>query len=405
MPPEFDEEDDLRSSLMASFEAFDAGKLTSENADSFEITKPTAERATEGGASGAGLGGKSAQHTGDAAKPPAAGGGGDQSNPRDRQRDEQGRFTKGEGDAPGDKPKGAETSPRQPDQSKPQQGEQQPAQDRQATDQPPAPPEGLSQKAMQLWGTATPEQRAYIAETEGTLAKLAAPMTPIFQQAKEVNVPWPEFVGNLAKYEKALRADPIGTMIHLANHLRVDLDELADLALQRREQNGGGGNGQQQQQQPQNFNSVLQPYVDRLTQLENSARSREQAEQQRQEDARRAQVDAIRSEMDAFSKSQAAPFWNDVKGDIVAQMRAVAATKPNAPIADILKDAYDRAVWANPATRAKAQAEQQRSQRSRILHDVSDHRGTTPRIPPAANGRDISARDEVAAAWDAYDNR
>lgn len=387
-------EDDRRSELTALFEAFDEGKLTQENAHSFELeSKPTAKTERDGGASGADQGGQAAQHTGDAAKPPAAGGE-QQPASRDRTRDDLGRFAKGEGQAPGQKPAGADTSPKQPQQAtQPQTDQQQQA----ATDQAQPAPQGISPRAQQLWGTATPEQRQYIAETEGALARLAEPMRGVFEAAKEINVPWPDFIKNVTAYERSLRTNPLETMIQIADHMKIDLDELADLAAARR------GNPQQQQQ-PNDFNRVLQPYEQRIAQLETKLTSREQADQQAQQQQRQAQVNAIKAEMETFKNSGQAPLWGDVQSELMAHMRVAAAAKPNATTTELIKDAYDRAVWANPATRAKVQAEQQRAQRSRQIQDVTDHRGSQPRTP--LNGSEnLSLRDELAKNWDAVHAR
>jgi hypothetical protein len=396
-------EDDRRSELTALFEAFDDGKLTAENANSFELDKPTAKTERDGGASGADQGGQAAQHKGDAVKPPATGGEQQQTS-RDRTRDDLGRFAKGAEDASGQKkPQDAGATPAKPDQATQQQQAQQPA-DKPATEQATPAPEGLSARASQLWGTATPELRQYMQETEGTLAKLAEPMRDVFTAAKEIGVPWPQFLGNVMSYERSLRNDPMGTMIHMARNLGVDLDELADMAIATRGGQGGGAPAQQQQQQPNEINRVLQPFQQRIAQLETKLTSREQAEQEAQHRQRQTQVDAIKREMQSFSQSGNAPHWASVQGELMGHMRAVVAENPNASTAELIKSAYDRAVWANPATRAKVLAEQQRSERSRQLEDATSHRGG-PTRQPMNGSENLTLRSEIERNWDAVHSR
>jgi hypothetical protein len=65
-----------------------------------------------------------------------------------------------------------------------------------------------------------------------------------------------------------------------------------------------------------------------------------------QDTASRAElVNKIAADVDAFAKDPAHPFFEEVSVDIEALLRS--------GVAKDLQDAYDRAVWANPTTRAK----------------------------------------------------
>jgi hypothetical protein len=68
--------------------------------------------------------------------------------------------------------------------------------------------------------------------------------------------------------------------------------------------------------------------------------------------ARNQQVAKLAEELDAFAKDPANPYFDDVAEDVALIIRA--ERQAGRQIA--LKDAYEKAVWANPATRAKETA-------------------------------------------------
>ena len=85
---------------------------------------------------------------------------------------------------------------------------------------------------------------------------------------------------------------------------------------------------------------TIQALQAKLTGLETAIQERSQ----RELDAARAEV---QKEVDAFAADEKAhPYFNEVATDIVAFVSHGAS----------LQDAYDKAVWANPVTRAKEQA-------------------------------------------------
>lgn len=406
-------EDDVRADLMAGFELFDAGKLTADNAYDFELpakkpTDNTTERKADGGADGADQGERGRQTV----KPDSSPATGDDKDSRDRQRDAHGRFAKGEGESdPAAKPAGAETQAKPGDkppaadaQAKPPESA---AQQTQAASPEPAP-DGLGAKASQLWATATPEVRDYIASTESALAKLAGPVSEAMTVAKEIGIPWNQYVGNLIKTEVGLRKNPMDTMLWIAERQGIDLDALADYAIERR----AGRNPSQPGQAniPPELQHVVAPLVEQVAQLTSRLSQREQAEATARQDAETREREHYKREVATFAAAN--PNWNDVKSEAFALMSVVARQKPNATFTEIIKDAYDRAVFANPAVRAKIQAEAdakareaQRARGSRALETLTSHRGgPTSQARPVANGSD-NLRDEISANFAAFDAR
>jgi hypothetical protein len=409
--PQFDDEDDekevsTRDALVAAFEAFDAGDLTSENAHTFELKTDTTQRDdADGGAKGADQGERGRQQNGKPDSSPATGGDKDS---RDRARDQAGRFAKGEGEGEGHKP-ATDTKPRdgqKPDQA-PQPGAQQ--QEQPATAAPPAaaPPPGLTPEASALWDKAAPDVRAYIAQREASLAHIAESMTPILGGAKEHNLPWNEYATRLVKADKFLRSSPLDAMLWLADQHGVDLDALADMAAAKRAGITLQPNAPQQQQHP-DINRAVQPIASQVQEIASKLQQREEAEQRQVREAQEARRAAVRREMDDFASKQ--PHWDKVKDETFALIPAMQARLPNAGVREIMQAAYERAIYANPEVRAEmlkqeqAKArEQRRHQNSRNLEGLTDHRGTPNQQRP--NGQATTLRGEIEANWAAYDSR
>lgn len=411
---EIDNEDDTRALLMAGFESFDSGRLTAENAYDFELPakEPTAKKESDGGAPGADQGERGGQQSGKADSSPAAG---DDKNSRERPRDDAGRFAKGEGAGDAGKPAAADPQAKAgekpagaAEQQKPQTAADDQQQPAAASAEPPPP--GIGARAAQLWATATPEQRAYIADTEGALAKLAKPMEAVFTAAKEVGVPWDKFVGNLTSVERQLRTNPMDTLVWIAERSGVDLDELADYALAKRDGRPAPAGAQAQQQIPQQFQQVVAPLAEQVAQISSRLTQRERDEAVQREQAQAAQQAAVKREVDAFAAAN--QHWKTVEAEAIALMPLVLRQTPNATIPEILRAAYDRAVYANPEVRAKVAAEaaakaaeQQRNTRSRSLESLTGHRGAPAASAHTAANGSGNLRDEIAANWAAVDAR
>jgi hypothetical protein len=402
-----DDEDDekeisTRDALVAAFEAFDAGELTNENAHTFELKPDTKPNGAEAGADARGEPGRG--------KPDGSPATEADKDSRDRARDESGRFAKGEGEGEGHKP-ATDTKPQdgqKPDQA-PQPGAQQ-QQEQPATAAPPAaaPPAGLTPEATALWDKATPDVRAYIAQREASLAQIAESMTPILGGAKEHNLQWGEYANRLVKADKFLRQSPLDAMLWLADQHGVDLDALADMAAAKRAGLNLQPNAPQQQTQHPDINRAVQPIVSQVQEIASKLQQREEAEQRQVREAQEARRAAVRREMDDFASKK--PHWDKVQHEVYALIPAVQTRKPNASVRDVMEDAYERAVYANPEVRAEllkqeqAKArDQRRHQNSRSLEGLTDHRGTPNQQRP--NGQAASLRGEIEANWAAYDSR
>lgn len=85
------------------------------------------------------------------------------------------------------------------------------------------------------------------------------------------------------------------------------------------------------------------PLMQRIQQLEGFITSQTQSQQQQV-------MTGIVSEIDKFA--QTAEFFEDVKAEMPALVQLVKGQNPQMSHQEVLKTAYDRAVWANPHTRA-----------------------------------------------------
>lgn len=117
-----------------------------------------------------------------------------------------------------------------------------------------------------------------------------------------------------AKLSTASPADKLATILDIAKHYGVQLTP-----------------GEQAPANPE-----LQYVKEKLTSLESALTAREQAELTQARSR-------VASEVEAFSSDPANPYFDEVAEDIVAMIN----------IGMPLKDAYEKAVWANPVTRQK----------------------------------------------------
>jgi hypothetical protein len=114
--------------------------------------------------------------------------------------------------------------------------------------------------------------------------------------------------------------------------------------------------------------------------------------------------------VDTFAQANA--HWKDVEAEALALMPVVLRQNPRATIPEILKGAYDRAVYANPEVRAKVAAEaaraaeeQRRGARSRDLESLTSHRGSPATSANTAANGSATLRDEILANWPSVDAR
>ena len=118
---------------------------------------------------------------------------------------------------------------------------------------------------------------------------------------------------------------------HLAQQYGVDLGNIT----------------QQQSQDQQQVDPRYQQLQDQLHQIQQHLTGQQQTVQKQEHER-------VAKEVNAFAADAAHPYFDDVADDMVPFLKSGAS----------LQDAYDKAVWANPVTRAKEQARIQQDQQA-----------------------------------------
>jgi hypothetical protein len=144
-----------------------------------------------------------------------------------------------------------------------------------------------------------------------------------------------------------------------------------------------------------------QPAADpRITQLHQTVTSLQQ-------EAHARKLADANSAIATVSKDK--PHWAEVENDLPRFLTIVNQSKPNASHADKLQEAYDMAVWANPATREKLIAAQTaaatKTAAERAQADKARRGAISTNGSPVASGASIpkqdyeTAHDAARAAW------
>jgi hypothetical protein len=101
----------------------------------------------------------------------------------------------------------------------------------------------------------------------------------------------------------------------------------------------------------------------KITALEQRVQSFEQKEQQRQQQAVEQSRQTVQSAITQFAAdTKSNPYFKDVETDVAAILPGIVQQNPGASHKELLKIAYDKAVWANEPIRAKLLAEQKKAE-------------------------------------------
>lgn len=322
-----------------------------------------------------------------------------------RERSEDGKFANKDGITP---PKAKEAAPAPqldgkdapkavtstPDQQ-PEAGKVEPGKP-----QPPAidAPASWSGEMKAKWANLPSEAQTYIAQREqeahtriSQLGQYAKQMEPIRNAISEhgsyiqqVGKPPAQFVSELFSAAQALDRNPVQALKDLARHYRVDPFNLIDDGTQP--------------QQPNPDVANLQHEIAQLRAQQQQWASQQEQQARASEEAKFA---SVASEIDAFSKDKA--DWNDLQADIIASVAAIREQKPKASNAEVLQEAYDRARWANPTTRARMQQEAQSQSEAKRVEEAKkaaaaastasrlNVSGSRPQATPADMDADLRA--------------
>jgi hypothetical protein len=236
-----------------------------------------------------------------------------------RSRDERGRFAPKEGEQQAPDPtKGNQPKEGEKAAQRPPQGQEEPLQIR--------PPVGWSAAAKAQFNRLPPEVQESVARREQEINKGFAVLsdykgldefTPLI---KASNTTHAEVMRRAIDWERSLKTNPVGTVLHVAKIAGVDLRQLVGMQGQAPQQ-------QQQQRPPQGQTQMgLDPrQVEQLVQ-------RTVAEREAMAEVNRFMSDPANVHAEAVAEHMAALISSGQAKD--------------------LQDAYDKATWANPEIRA-----------------------------------------------------
>lgn len=221
------------------------------------------------------------------------------------------------------------------------------------------PPRSWPKELAEKWGAVPPEVQAQIAKREaeahqtisrlGQVAKAAEPIQRMIQERsgylQRVGMPPAEFMARAFDISERMDSgDAIGALRELAAAYKIDVSQLAPNPLDPPELDA-------LRRENAEMKRVLssRQYQERVT--------AEQAAAQQNAELTRV-VSEVRSGKE---------HWSEVETELLASIGALRTANPSLSPKELLEQAYDRAVWANPTTRAKLEAQQrEKAERERI---------------------------------------
>jgi hypothetical protein len=219
-----------------------------------------------------------------------------------------------------------------------------------------AVPKSWKPEYHEAWGKLDPKVQEYVGQRENemasgiesvkgdaavgrTLKEVIAPYQPLLD-SQGIREPAQAVRALLNAHYQLSTADEAGRtalFASLAKQYHVDVAKLAGAATAT-------------------IDPALREVTDRLNKVEGSLTAAQQA-----------QVEGLRQqtskEVEVFASDPTHPYFNEVADHIVLLLQDPRIS---------LKDAYEQAVWANPATRAKEQARLQQEAEAKLRKDAEE---------------------------------
>lgn len=307
---------------------------------------------------------------------------------RDDGRDDKGRFAPRQGEAP--KPEEPDAKqPDAPNQAKPDQPSEQEAPAADAI----RPPPGWSVASKSAWDNLPAEVKSDIAKREQEVSEGFKQYTglkdviPYQQHYAREGASVKQALDAYTALDRQFTKDPVATVAYMAEQKGVDPVRMALAILQQRGIQIPQGEVQPQHAQPQVFRD---PRVDDLLRLrEEEQRSREMQDQHSAEQT-----------IGQFAADPANRYFENVKVTMGYLIQTGQASD--------LKDAYDKACWANPEIRqqlinqqqaaqvAASQPQRQAAAAAQARQSAKSITGSPmPGASPAAKPRKMSDREAI----------
>ena len=222
------------------------------------------------------------------------------------------------------------------------------------------PPNSWSKEAKADWDKLPPQVQEHIAQREaqshkaiselGQFAKAYEPIhETLLEHAERIRASGKDYVtynADLYRADAALERDPVGFIKMVAEAKGIDLAALTDpFAIPSTDA------------QSQQITAQLNAALHRVEHLERQLADTRQRVVGRETEEQQARQSALEAEVSSFAADKA--DWGDLVSEIFPEVQRIRSAKPNLSAKEILQEAYERARWANPATRSKLLAEQQ----------------------------------------------
>jgi hypothetical protein len=255
--------------------------------------------------------------------------------PRADGRDANGRFTPRSAEPAAQPAQGAQSStPAAPEASQPAPS---------ASPEPIQPPASWSAPAKAAFNALPPIVQQEIAKREADVnrgfedraaqLKRFEPLEQILQPRRDAlaarGVSEVDFVKTLFAASDWIDRDPVGALRELMRQKGVTLQHL-------------GVQAPGQQPQAAQLSPEVRTLAQQVNQLQTQLSQRDQAERSQRQNA-------VLTEIQTFASDPANLYFANVRDDMIALLQSGRASD--------LKDAYDKAVWANPETRTLLQAD------------------------------------------------
>lgn len=202
-------------------------------------------------------------------------------------------------------------------------------------------PQSWSADLDQWWSELPPERQEFLSKREmeahqkitqlGEKATVAEKYASIIERHRQLigqNPPEQE-IENLFQTKAALLRDPEGSLKWMAQQLGVDLSQFAQAQ---------NGEAPAENDQIRSLTQQVAQLTRQLGETHQRLTAREQQEVQ-------AQQQSLASLVTDFSKDK--DYWNDIEGEVLAQIHAIKAASPDKDPKTILQEAHDRAVKLN----------------------------------------------------------
>ncbi len=263
-----------------------------------------------------------------------------------------------------------------------------------------APPAGWTAAEKAEWSKLSPVAQAAVSrrETEMTNGgkqwseekrRYEGILAPVAEAARARGMDTATGLQTLLAAQRALDTNPVDAIKHIARSYGVDLATLAGTQA---------ANGSPEAtQQPDIAALVRQAVQPLLAPIQQRYASEEQARQQ-------STVDLVTT----FATSPGHEHFDAVEAELMAMIPTIRSVNPTWDHAKVLQEAYDRATYANPTTRAALQAaadtaaEAKRVEAAKVRANASRRAGSSvtgaPSGAPATQAKD-SLRAELEAAF------